>query len=282
MKWLLILLFLPIAIFSQNQESKVLFYNVGFGGITAGIGAIINKKSEPWKKCFLRGFWQGSIGGLLNYSAKKSIYLVNKNSNVAYALPARVISSAGNSIIQNAAANQPFLQNWNFEYGFFRVDFSTGTKSKFGVRILPESIIASAILLSKGKPDIHTTLLTGVMSFKSNNLIYSARGAHDGVNYGRAFLYLDSSTKYHVIAHEIIHEFQYREYLVFNSFFKTSVSKINAPALKKLFTQYIYPDVPYFGLFYMLEGINPSPMIFRNYFEFEAERFGTNKFVIIK
>lgn len=282
MKFLITLLLFPAIIFSQQQERKVLIYNIGFGGLTAGAGAVINKKKgESLKKNFIRGFWQGSIGGLINYSAKKTIYLIDKNKNFGYALPARLLSSAGNSIIQNAALNEPFLRNWSFDYGFFRFDFAANAKKKFKIRILPESIIASAVSLSKANPDINTTLLTGIMSFKTKSLIVNERGAHDGVNYGRAFIYYDTVTKYHIVSHEIIHEFQYREYLVFNTYFKPPVSKMKIPRLKKLFTNYIYPDVPYFGLFYMAEGSHPREQLFRNYFEFEAERFATNKFVYV-
>lgn len=150
------------------------------------------------------------------------------------------------------------------------------------MRILPEAVIASSVALSKGKFDINTTLLTGIMSFKRKDLINSGRGIHDGVNYGRAFVYQDSAIKYVIVAHEIIHEFQYREYLVFNSWLKPAISNMKAPKLKNIFTKYVYPDVPYFGLFYMMEGINQYPMLYRNYYEFEAERCATNKFVKIQ
>ena len=70
-----LLLFLHLNLFAQHQEQTVFFYNVAFGGITSGIGAIINKPKEVnWKKAFLKGFWQGDIGGLLNYTGKKTLY----------------------------------------------------------------------------------------------------------------------------------------------------------------------------------------------------------------
>lgn len=279
---LVVLLFFPGIIFSQHQERKVFVYNIGFGALTSGLGAVINKKkTENWKKSFVRGLWQGSIGGVLNYSAKKSAYLITKNNSVGYAIPARIISSAGNSIIQNAAINAPFLKNWSFEYGLFRFDYTANADKKFKVRMLPTSILATAISLPKGRLDWNTTLCTGVMVFQSKDMISTLRGSHDGINYGRAFIYMDDSLKNHIITHEFIHEFQYREYLVFNAFLKPQVEKINAPGLKNIFTKYIYPDIPYFGLGYMLEGVQQNPRFFRNYFEFEAEHFATNKFVSV-
>jgi len=41
-----LLLFLHLNLFAQHQEQTVFFYNVAFGGITSGIGAIINKPKE--------------------------------------------------------------------------------------------------------------------------------------------------------------------------------------------------------------------------------------------
>lgn len=281
MKFLIVFwLLFPGAVFSQNQEIKVFTHNIIFGGLSSGVGAVINKPvKENWKKSFVRGMWQGSIGGLLNYSAKKIIYFIDKKNNLGYAVPARILSSAGNSIIQNAAVNGPFLKNWSLEYGFLRFDFSANSEKKFRIRILPESVIATAIAIPNGRFDINTSLLTGVMAFKSKELINTTHGSHDGVNYGRAFIYTNDTSKYHLVSHEVIHEYQYREFLVFNSYLKKEVAKIKESGFKKMLTKYIYPDVPYFSFFYMLEGVESGPRYFRNYYEFEAERFATNKYV---
>lgn len=280
---ILCLLIFPLPGFSQNQELKVLTHNVVFGTLTSGIGAVINKKpNENWKKCFVRGCWQGSIGGFLNYSAKKTIHLIDANNNLAYGIPARLIHSAGNSIIQNAASNEPFLKTWNIEYGFLRFDFAVHSPKSFKARLLPGAAGSTVMAFSHGRFDLGTTLLTGVVCFKSTELINDVVGTHDGVNYGRAFVYYRNSPKYlHIISHEIIHEYQVREFLVLNSYFKPGVAKWKDNFVKKVFTKYIYPDVPYFGLFYALEETEQDH-IFRNYYEFEAERFATNRHVNVK
>jgi hypothetical protein len=135
---------------------------------------------------------------------------------------------------------------------------------------------------SHGKLDLRTTLLTGVVCFKATDLINDVVGTHDGVNYGRAFVYYGNSPGFrHIIAHEIIHEYQVREFLVFNSYLKKTAEKLKDNFLKNIFTKYIYPDIPYFGLFYALEQTEQGH-IFRNYYEFEAERFATNRHVNVK
>ena len=176
-KLLFAVLFIPGMIMGQNQEAKVLIYNIGFGGFNSGIGAVINKKkTENWKKSFARGFWQGSIGGALNYSAKKTTYLIYKNNNAGFALPARIISSAGNSIIQNAALNEPFLKNWSFDYGLFRMDYTPGSDKKFRIRLLPEALAVSLVLAPRGKLDVAATFSTGIMTFKSRGKNSTLRG----------------------------------------------------------------------------------------------------------
>lgn len=93
---------------------------------------------------------------------------------------------------------------------------------------------------------------------------------------GDTSVYFDTSSKYHIVVYEIIYEFQYWEYLAFKPFFQSMVSKMKAHSIKNIYI-ILYPDVPYFGLFHMLAGINPTSNIFRNYFEFEAVRFTQTK-----
>ena len=51
---------------------------------------------------------------------------------------------------------------------------------------------------------------------------------------------------------------------------------------KNIFTKYIYPDIPYFGLVYMLEGMGGGAQDYRDYFEFETEIITLSKCVNIQ
>jgi hypothetical protein len=119
-----------------------------------------------------------------------------------------------------------------------------------------------------------------MLVFKSKNWIISSSRT-DGLNYGRVLVYYDHERSYHAIAHELVHSFQYREWQVANAFFQPTVTKWKAPVLKKVFTKYLYPDLPYFSLPYMTLGIYPYGHQMRNPFEFEAERFASNRYVRI-
>jgi hypothetical protein len=277
-----LLLFLHLNVFAQHQEQTVFVYNIAFGGISSGIGAIINRPKEVnWKKAFLKGFWQGDIGGLLNYTGKKTLYLVNKNQKDIYAWPAKLLHAAGNSIMENAAMYEPFLQNWNIDYGLLRFDFSFGKQRKFKVRLLPEAVVATILAAKYGRFDLTTSLRTGEIIFKADKkLLLPNTPIASGVTFGRAIVYVDTPQSYYtkgrIISHEIVHRFQYNEYQIFNTWLNPVAKKIKSKSLQTIFSKYVYPDIPYFFVPYYIIGLHAGPHIYRNFYEFEAKRFATN------
>ncbi len=278
MKLVFLFLFFPLAIFAQHEERKVFLYNTVFGGITSAVGAIINKPStKKLTSTFIKGFWQGTLGGMINYSSKRSVYFISKYQNVAYAVPAKLLNAAGNSIIENAALCEPFLQNWNIDYGPIRLDFSVNGKRKITARLLPESVYALVEGWKKTELDVTTTLLSGSFAFAyKKGYSYPSRGTNYlGLSFGRAFVYTGSQTDpvvYNTIAHEMVHQFQYREYQVFNSWIKRFEKKVKGTRVNKLFSSYVYLDIPYFFIAYGLEGSYPYQYRNKNFFEFEADR----------
>lgn len=277
-----LLLFLHLNAFAQHQEQEVFIYNVAFGGITSGIGAVINRPKEVnWKKAFLKGFWQGDIGGLLNYTGKKTLYLVNKNRKDIYAWPAKLLHATGSSIMENAAMCAPFLQNWNIDYGLLRFDFSFGTQRKFKVRLLPEAVVATILAAKYGRFDLATSLKTGEIIFKGDQLLDLPNApVSSGVTFGRATVYVDSPQSYYtkgrILAHEIVHRYQYNEYQVFNTWLNPVAAKIKSKSLQAIFSNYVYLDIPYMFVPYYIEGVHSQLHYYRNFYEFEADRFATN------
>ena len=260
---------------AQHQEREVFIYNTSFGAITAGIGAIINKpKNTNWTKAFLKGAWQGSIGGFVNYCGKKTLYQINKKQNDFYAIPARILHSAGNSIVENAALREPFLQNWHLDYGPARIDFSF--KGMFKVRFLPEIIYSAIKTAPHAKFDFKRSVTSGVLVSKTDNTFNRI-----GVSEGRSVLYttdpFQNPNQYQVIAHEYVHTYQFEDFQVINAWFKPLQEKIKSKTIRKIFSNYIYFDAPYVFPFYELEGRYPYNRYYKNFFEFEAQRFSTNK-----
>ena len=271
--------------FSQSQERTVFIYNVGFGSLTSAIGAVINKpKGTNWKKHFVKGFWQGSIGGLINYSSKKTLYLNNLNQNKAFFWPAKILNSAGTSIMQNASLNQPFLENWYLDYGLVRVDFAIHDKEKFKVRLLPAGIYATIAASRLGQFDLENTLVTGQIVFSSKELLRYPNGNTEiGYSFGRGLVFVNNTqvyfNKYKLLTHEIVHQFQYNDNQIFTTWLNPIGQKIKSKTLKTIFKKYVYPDLPFSLITYNLAGHYSYPHYFRNFYEFEAERFSTNSYV---
>lgn len=259
---------------AQHQEREVLIYNTSLGLITAGIGAIINKPQHSnWRKAFLKGAWQGSIGGFINYCGKKTLYQINQKQDDFFAIPARILHAAGNSIVENAALNKPFLENWHIDYGPARVDFTL--KGRFKVRFLPEIIYSTIKTAPYGKFDLRRSLTSGVLVFKTDNPLYSI-----GISHGRSVLYTTNRylnpNQYQIIAHEYVHTYQFEDFQVINAWLKPIQEKVKSKSIRKIFSNYIYFDAPYVLPFYELEGRYPNNRYYKNFFEFEAQRFSTN------
>ena len=269
---------------AQRQDLNLYDYNTAFGAVTGGIGAVINKpKHENWKKSFVRGFWQGAIGGSLQYSGKKIVHLIDSREQPLYGWPAKLVHAAGTSIVHNAAIGGPFLKNWRIDYGPLLFDFSTKGDQKTRVRFLPFSIYSYIAAGRNSYFDWRNSLRTGDMVFRhKQELIRWGQADYAGMNYGRAFTYTRNSGQYFVMAHEIIHSFQFREYQVLNDWLRPANKWIKPGRVQKFVDRYIYPDIPYMWGFYMVEGYHSNDHYFRNFFEFEAQRFASNRYVEIR
>jgi len=66
------------------------------------------------------------------------------------------------------------------------------------------------------------------------------------------------------------------DYFPINSFFEKSFSGLRQRTLFKQLDKWIIFDFPYMGLFYVMQ---PKPWLYKNFYEFEAEHFGTRKYV---
>lgn len=272
----------------RNQEATILAYNVGFGGLTAGIGAVINKpKGASIPKVFLKGFYQGCFGGALQYSGKKLTHLIVSQDSYWYAWPARISHSAGASIVESAALNRPFGKYWNMDMGPLRFDWAVGEKKEFRTRFNAWIIYDVITGFQKGSIDWSKTLQTGCLTYSSNDWISTNPFNVGGEAYTRSLTYsketsivYGSKRKRELFAHEIIHIFQYREYLIFNSWIAPITSNIFSKN-DNIFQKYVFVELPYIRGFYLSEGQHDAVNYYKNFYEFEAERLSTNREVYV-
>ena len=314
---------LPQTSYSQSdkdrQEATMFVYNCGFGGITAGVGAVINKrKQEHILPTFWRGFKYGALGGLINYGSKRIDYLITKYTDYPYicpntntsndaallwAWPVRIVHSVGTSIIENAAANKPnVFQDYNMPIGFVNLSVSIKNKIVVKPQLMPFSfgtflsvlfnlttLNNSSCLNEKSTFKLKESLLLGTPYFSVNslpinsNVNYNRANYNGGLNvYGTilADSYYDNSNfAGHIKAHELIHSLQDEDYLVFNQYLNKPYNRIIHRNKKVIKVLERYIH-PDIPYFDAFYITMPKGEDeFTNFYEREAEHFSTNRYV---
>ena len=268
---LLLMVFLlnSVKVCGQNNDTQAALYNIGLGGFFGGVGAVINKKeNEKIGKVFLKGFLQGAGGGYLVYESKKLIYKFSKHEDYSYVWGAKLLNSAGNSIIQNAASNRDFWEKWYLNIGFNRVEFTVKEKFKISYKLMPIALYGTLYSASRGNFDFETSIKTGTFVFSSNN-----NATIPSANVNSIVLVKGYSSK--ILAHELIHVYQYEDFIAINNFTNKLNEKVivKYPFIRKL-SNWIYLDSHALLLkgMYELESIN-NKCYFDNFFENEANYF---------
>ncbi len=264
---------------SQNIEAKVIAYNALAGGLSGGIGALINKKKDQkWHRAFIKGFVVGLGGGTIAYSGKKLNSLIAKNQNLGYAWVSRAVFSAGNSIVENAAANRDFWAQWHYDIGFIRLEIKTNGPFSVIPRFMPSTFGGIVFMASNSQSfDASTSLRSGTLTFRTDHIRYApnlvASTASNGV------LFVDTLTGganfCNTYAHEMGHVFQFQEFSGVNTWFNPLAQKwkANSAGFDKL-SKWIYFDFNYemmLGNYFIIQRGYRGQLYCRNYLENEAE-----------
>jgi len=269
----LILSFLVTNIIYSQNKTEMAIYNIGKGSFAGGVGAIINKKpNEKTGKVFLKGFLQGGVGGYLVYESKNFILKVSDNNKLEYAWGAKFINSIGSSIVENASLNQDFWNIWHFNVGYNRIEVHTKNKIKIKYKIMPVALLLTGIYAYGNKFELEKSLKTGEILFS-----LSKNFKHAGATWGKLIL-IDESwlDKNNLIAHEIIHSYQYEDFNFVNTFInKPKLELLNKSKLGEKLNNFFYFDLqaPIFGGLYLLEKKRGWNNYYDNFFEYEAGFF---------
>lgn len=277
----IVMLFLTFIKTSHAQtNTDIALYNIGLGGIGAGIGAVINKSpEEKIGRVFLKGFWQGSIGGGLVFTSKTMIRELAVEGKLEYAWPAKLTHAAGTSIIENAAHGRPMLSQWHLHIGFNRLELRTIDKVQLSYKIMPISFVYTAVSAIDRTPEWRYMLETGEIIFSTDkDLVTNSRA----FTLGNVLVFRDSSLRrqresrnFYTLGHELIHVYQYYDYNFTNSYFTKSFDVWSKKSSKfnKLNTIFHWDlQAAFKGGLYRLEEININNK-FDNFFEYEAEFF---------
>ncbi|MCF6308487.1 MAG: hypothetical protein L3J09_11090 [Flavobacteriaceae bacterium] len=273
------LIIIPFSVFPQNNKTEAALYNIGLGSIGSGIGALINKKPhEKWNKVLVKGLWQGAIGGYLVYESKNILSKILEQKTWEYSWAAKMVNSAGTSIIENAASNRDFWVQWNINIGFNRIEFHTKDKFKVKYRIMPISVALFTVVALESKFEWKRTLQTGEIIFSTEDDKLPNVSA---TTLGNIVRFSNSSfNNFQTGAHEFIHIYQYYDYNFINAYYKKPLNKLantskSFNALNSIFYWDFHAGV--LRSLYLLEGTN-NACYFDNYFEHEAQFYSSGIF----
>lgn len=264
--------------FSQTTDTKEGLYNIGFGAVFGGVGAVINKnKDEKFLKVLMKGMGQGALGGYIVFESKRLLRGFEKTGNYTYIWPSRLLNSAGNSIMENAASNIDFYDKWNLHIGFNRLEFITKEGFRFNYRFMPFGFVSFIRAATYGKLNASLTLKTGVFVFRKNGFtdieVNGQTINATGFTMGNSFVISNSAQSIpQIIAHEMIHVYQNDSFIVFNPYLTKTLNKLSVNyRLDKGIFKYVYLDLnnPLFSNAYWVDSkINKT--YFKMFFEQEA------------
>jgi hypothetical protein len=257
-------------VFAQQNDGQAALFNVGLSSVVSGFGALINKKpDEKGGRVFLRGMWQGAVGGAFVYGSKQMIFEFGQTDNNAWIWGSKFVNAAGVSIIENAGANQKFLSSWHLNFGFNRIELKTDKSFKLSYKIMPFALGGFVYASTKGSFDLEQTLKVGQPFFKTEALGFPDNGFTIANVIVLNPIYYDSET----IAHELIHTYQYQNLVSFNSYYAGPFERLldNENRFSKTYKKWIYTDFNFLILsgFYYLGGLDNN-CYFDNPFEQEA------------
>ncbi|MDC0176590.1 hypothetical protein OAJ14_00325 [Polaribacter sp.] len=283
----LFLLFLFLVLFgthqikAQNNDSQAVIYNIGLGGFFGGLGAVINKKpNEKLGKVFIKRLWQGSLGGLVIYKSKKLVYNFSNSGDFKDAWGSKILNSIGNSIVHNAASNTNFWEKMYLNFGFNRLEFSLKNKFKVQYQIMPLSLLATVVSSTQGSFDFKNSIKTGHFIFKTSYIDFngSEQSGSGSASLNNINLLNNLSQKIErkVIAHKIIHVYQYNDFSNINPVFNKPKKLFlnNDNKVVQFYRKWFYSD--FNGLLKValneLENQNRQDY-YDNYFEKEADYY---------
>jgi hypothetical protein len=268
---------------AQDYRGPALLYNGLIGAVSGGVGSIINKhKGQKLYKAFAKGFLVGAGGGVIMYSGKRLNSLISSRGELGYGYLSRFVFDAGNSIVENAAANRNFWELWHYDVGFIRIELETN-RMNVKPRLMASTFAATVFLATQGRFDARTSLASGTPTFRTKSISYAPK--LNGSTLTNAFLLNDTlrinQFFYDIYAHEMTHTFQFRELAGVNYFFNPWKAKWNTRSkLYARLSPWIYGDLNYelFGInYFLINGGSEGRHYCRNFLENEAEYLSTER-----
>lgn len=261
----------------RNQRAQLAVFNIGFNGLIGGVGRLINNEENISNfQAFTKGFYQGAIGGAVSHIGLSLTHQIQKQKQISYAWPARLVNSFGASIIQNTAEGRGMLDRLHLNLFVARLEYFPYQK-KINGRLFTSSIYGILVVGKNSKFDLKKSFQTGILYFESDqNFSLAGLGissfATGQVSSIGMSTYLTQDDFYDVYAEETAYIIQYDRKVGGNALLFNVNNKLsNSSKVYNFLSKYIYFDLngPLFWLGYKLEGTTHNC----NFFEQEAVNY---------
>ncbi len=250
-------------------------FNIGIGGIIGGVGAIINKKpGDRTGNVLLKGLWQGALGGYVIFESQRLVREFAETGDFSFVWPAKLVNSAGTSIIENAAANRDLWERWHLNIAFNRFEINTAENFRLSYRIMPAALFSTVYSFTNAKLDPDLSLRMGTFVFKASEI--SSDPSIFGQSRTNSIVIKEGIKGRVALPHELIHNFQYERLSGFNAFWDKPLENLSEdfPWINT-YNKIFYTDfnaVLHSSLYY-LANPNQENYLENNIFEREAEYF---------
>lgn len=283
----------------RSQQTQILAYNIFLNGLIGGIGGAINKeKNEKGYLAFGKNFLKGGLGGIIKYTAKYETYYLRDENKSYLAKPNRLFYYLGYSFVHNASLNKKLWHSYHCQ--FYGINLELNFEKKFYVKSRISLFTIGSVayfFIIDNKLNLHKSLEYGLFYFDMNpkNSVDGITGT--AIHNTLAMLDGKKNNPKWLFSHEFIHTYQFPDYFPVSNFFNKSfrstngiessneiestkkiklINKINSTKSYNFLSKYFFLDIPYMSLSYLLQ---PKPLYFKNFYEFEAEHFATRSFV---
>lgn len=269
----------------KSQQAQLMTYNIALNGVIGGVSElIINPKHIKHWKAFTHGFVSGCVGGSIIGGSKMLVGYLITNSRYEFVWASNIAHSIGTSVVYNTGRGTRNIQYLNFDlFGLGRLEIDVVNRTRY-LKASPFGIGGFVLsCVKKGnKIDLKNTLflITPCFTTSVNTGSYGVTIVSSitmfnnrNTNIQKRVKLVDSAR-----SHEYIHMMQYREYTNLNNItFGWNKSYLNNSSTFK----YINFDLPYLGIAYSSNDfILGDHFYYKNFFEFEAESFATQKYVL--
>ncbi|WP_405379013.1 hypothetical protein [Nonlabens sp. Asnod3-A02] len=258
---------------AQSNDFEAAGYSIGIGTVFTTVGAIINKdKEEKVWDVIKKRWWQGAVGGYLQFESKRILREVDSHDQWPLFWSSKIVNEMGSSIQHNAAYNQPFGRYWYFNIAFNRIEIDTKDRWQLKYKLRPIDFLFTTDAAIRYNFEFQESLRYGHPVFTTGDSNLNGQRAYASAGY---LVRERNENSISLIKHEFVHVLQNNEYSILNTYYQPFLDiRKDKNKFYKWLNSNLYIEAHYIPLrgLYLLETWTAENYT-DNFFEMEADYF---------